>query len=414
MDGFLATLGKKEATRSGARSAGPRQSARSSSRTRRTRWPTWRPHRPPPEALGANGLFPPTAASPEPGAVPPAVRAVRRGRAARLSFLTVGGRRIAVGIHQTADGVLYYNAGSIRRARPVARGPDGLRLRGPCVGRGAAQGLPARRRGPSTSGGTDEPIQRLPDEGSDMSAPGPFDPASSPLERPSCAAAAIRSSRTASDRDERGRPGASLLARDAHGPRPVTPRSWRFPPGSAVRKLQRAGFEVLCHDEPDDAIAVGALRRTCPRSARTSSTTTCTAPRRWGREPRWPSPRSGIAGRYRLDRPLEPCALGRGPPTSPRLDAAHGPAHAVSRAIEHKLVDEERIQTPVRLIYNGVDLSRHDHQEPPARCPRSTGWNLARSSSASSPGSSPRRATRRPRGLAGGSPRSSSHFLDRR
>ena len=36
---------------------------------------------------------------------------------------------------------------------------------------------------------------------------------------------------------------------------------------------------------------------------------------------------------------------------------------AVSRAIEHKLVDEERVQTPVRLIYNGVDLSRYDHQE---------------------------------------------------
>ena len=30
-------------------------------------------------------------------------------------------------------------------------------------------------------------------------------------------------------------------------------------PGSAVRKLQRAGFAVLVIDEPDDAIAVGAL-----------------------------------------------------------------------------------------------------------------------------------------------------------
>ena len=30
-------------------------------------------------------------------------------------------------------------------------------------------------------------------------------------------------------------------------------------PGSAVRKLQRAGFDVLVIDEPDDAIAVGAL-----------------------------------------------------------------------------------------------------------------------------------------------------------
>ena len=30
-------------------------------------------------------------------------------------------------------------------------------------------------------------------------------------------------------------------------------------PGSAVRKLQKAGFSVLVIDEPDDAIAVGAL-----------------------------------------------------------------------------------------------------------------------------------------------------------
>ena len=37
---------------------------------------------------------------------------------------------------------------------------------------------------------------------------------------------------------------------------------------------------------------------------------------------------------------------------------------AVSRAIEHKLVDEERTTVPVSLIYNGVDLDRYDHQEP--------------------------------------------------
>ena len=36
---------------------------------------------------------------------------------------------------------------------------------------------------------------------------------------------------------------------------------------------------------------------------------------------------------------------------------------AVSRAIEHKLVDEERTTVPVTLIYNGVDLERYDHQE---------------------------------------------------
>jgi glycosyltransferase involved in cell wall biosynthesis len=46
---------------------------------------------------------------------------------------------------------------------------------------------------------------------------------------------------------------------------------------------------------------------------------------------------------------------------------------AVSRAIEHKLVDEERVQAPVRLIYNGVDLSRYDHTEPCCTLPEEYG-----------------------------------------
>src|SRR6185436_10231223 len=36
---------------------------------------------------------------------------------------------------------------------------------------------------------------------------------------------------------------------------------------------------------------------------------------------------------------------------------------AVSKAIEHKLVDEQRTAVPVSLIYNGVDLDRYDNQE---------------------------------------------------
>jgi glycosyltransferase involved in cell wall biosynthesis len=37
---------------------------------------------------------------------------------------------------------------------------------------------------------------------------------------------------------------------------------------------------------------------------------------------------------------------------------------AVSQAIERKIADEHRDGAPVRLIYNGVDLERYDHQEP--------------------------------------------------
>jgi glycosyltransferase involved in cell wall biosynthesis len=46
---------------------------------------------------------------------------------------------------------------------------------------------------------------------------------------------------------------------------------------------------------------------------------------------------------------------------------------AVSKAIEHKLVDEERVAAPVRLIYNGVDLSRYDRQEPCCTLPEEYG-----------------------------------------
>jgi glycosyltransferase involved in cell wall biosynthesis len=37
---------------------------------------------------------------------------------------------------------------------------------------------------------------------------------------------------------------------------------------------------------------------------------------------------------------------------------------AVSRSIERKIAAEHRTGAPVRLIYNGVDLERYDHQEP--------------------------------------------------
>ncbi len=46
---------------------------------------------------------------------------------------------------------------------------------------------------------------------------------------------------------------------------------------------------------------------------------------------------------------------------------------AVSKAIEHKLVDEGRTSVPVTLIYNGVDLQRYDHQEPCCTLPEEYG-----------------------------------------
>ena len=46
---------------------------------------------------------------------------------------------------------------------------------------------------------------------------------------------------------------------------------------------------------------------------------------------------------------------------------------AVSRAIETKLIDEGRATVPIRLIHNGVDLQRYDHQEPCCTLPEEYG-----------------------------------------
>ena len=134
--------------------------------------------------------------------------------------------------------------------------------------------------------------------------------------------------------------------------------------GSAVRKLQRAGFDVLVIEEPDDAIAVGALAAHLSEiradvihnhmfRAETVGTRAAMALAEIGhRRPYVVSTVHSSRIRSQEDRDhLRDL--------TPHMDQLI----AVSRAIEHKLVDEERVQAPVRLIYNGVDLSRYDHPE---------------------------------------------------
>jgi CelD/BcsL family acetyltransferase involved in cellulose biosynthesis len=115
---------------------------------------------------GALGLFPPT-----PGGDTSRVF-VRRlfeehgaDGPLRLTFLTVGGRRIAAGIHfRTADGYLYYNAGVDPDARDLS---PGVVMIAEYVRRALAEGV--RRldllRGDEPYkyewGAVDEPIQRL-------------------------------------------------------------------------------------------------------------------------------------------------------------------------------------------------------------------------------------------------------------
>lgn len=115
---------------------------------------------------GADGLFPPT-----PGGAQSRVLFARlfelfgADGPLRLSFLSVGGRRIAAGIHfETADALLYYNAGVDPDARDLSPGVVMIHA---YVARALAAGI--RRmdflRGDEPYkyewGAVDEPIQRL-------------------------------------------------------------------------------------------------------------------------------------------------------------------------------------------------------------------------------------------------------------
>jgi glycosyltransferase involved in cell wall biosynthesis len=134
--------------------------------------------------------------------------------------------------------------------------------------------------------------------------------------------------------------------------------------GSAVSKLQRADVPVLVIDEHDDAIAVGALAAHLAEvradivhahmyRAETVATRAVLALAEIGhRRPYLVSTVHSSRIRSSEDQQL----LLELTPHMDRLIA-------VSKAIEHKLVDEQRTSVPVSLIYNGVDLERYDNQE---------------------------------------------------
>jgi glycosyltransferase involved in cell wall biosynthesis len=135
--------------------------------------------------------------------------------------------------------------------------------------------------------------------------------------------------------------------------------------GSAVRKLQRHGFDVTVIDEPDDAAAVRALTahlslvrpdviHTHMYRADVVGTKAALALRESGRRvPYVISTVHSSRVRSKEDREL-----------LRQLTPAMDQLIAVSKSIERKIADEHRTGAPVRLIYNGVDLQRYDHQEP--------------------------------------------------
>jgi glycosyltransferase involved in cell wall biosynthesis len=145
-------------------------------------------------------------------------------------------------------------------------------------------------------------------------------------------------------------------------------------PGSAVRKLERAGFSVLVLDEPDDAIAVGAL------AAHLVEIRPDIIPNHMYRA-ELVGTRAGIAlgevghrrpylvstvhsSRVRSEEDREMLRV-----LTPRMDQLI----AVSKMIEAKLEAEGRTTAPIRRIYNGVDLSRYENQEPCCTLPEEYG-----------------------------------------
>jgi glycosyltransferase involved in cell wall biosynthesis len=134
--------------------------------------------------------------------------------------------------------------------------------------------------------------------------------------------------------------------------------------GSAVRKLERAGFDVTVIDEPDDADAIRAMTahlalirpdvsHTHLYRADIVGTTAALALAETGhRRPYIVSTVHSSRIRSAEDREL-----------IRQLTPSMDQLIAVSKSIERKISDEHRTGAPVRLIYNGVDLQRYDNQE---------------------------------------------------
>ncbi len=197
-----------------------------------------------------------------------------------------------------------------------------------------------------------------------MSAPQPWDACLEPVDRPVLTAGRIRVVEVLATGTNGGAQQhlQSLVTRIDKSRYDVSVVA--LSGGGAVRKLQRADIPVIVIDDPDDAIAVGALAAHLAEvradvvhahmyRAETVATRAVLALAEIGH--RRPYLVSTIhSSRVRSS---EDQALLRA--LTPHMDRLI----AVSRAIEHKLVDEERTTVPVSLIYNGVDLDRYDHQE---------------------------------------------------
>jgi glycosyltransferase involved in cell wall biosynthesis len=198
-----------------------------------------------------------------------------------------------------------------------------------------------------------------------MGAPPPWDPCVTPLPRRNADRARIRVVEVLATGTSGGAQEHLFGLMSRLDPSRFDATIVSLSAGSAVRKLERAGFEVQLIDEPDDAAAVAALAtylgRVRPDVVHTHmyradvvgakavlAMTSAGRPR-----PFLVSTVHSSRVRSAADRETLRCL-------TPEIDQLI----AVSRSIVAKIADERPSLAPVRLIYNGVDLTRYDDQTP--------------------------------------------------
>jgi glycosyltransferase involved in cell wall biosynthesis len=136
-------------------------------------------------------------------------------------------------------------------------------------------------------------------------------------------------------------------------------------PGSAVRKLERAGIPVCVIDVPDDDRAIetvaahlGAIRADVVHNHMYRAEIV-------GTQAAWRVaeaglPRPYVVGTVHSSRVRSEEDRAQVRRLTPRMDHLI----AVSTSIVGKIAQEGRFGPPVSLIYNGVDLQRYDRQQP--------------------------------------------------
>ncbi len=198
-----------------------------------------------------------------------------------------------------------------------------------------------------------------------MTAPGAGDPCLEPVDRPALPGGRVRVVEVLATGSNGGAQEHVFGLLTRIDPTRYDVHVVSLAQGSSVRMLERSGIPVTVIDDPDDAIATGALAALLgdirPEvvhnhmyRAELVGTRAAIALGEIGR-PRPYVVSTVHSSRIRSEEDRRVLGL-----LTPRMDRLI----AVSRSIVEKLHAEGRDTIPISLIHNGVDLERYDHQEP--------------------------------------------------